>query len=182
MATNEETGQAGKPEGAGGKGRPGSIVTWLICAAILFAFYESIILLIVGMAPTFVAWLTDRSAQKARARTIGYLNFAGCVPWAVEYWIGGGDLDRVFDMVGDPYVLLVMYASAGVGWLLYMAVRPVVASYMAVTAEIKMAQLKKRQETLVEQWGADVSEQALASGLIAAPHEAEGSPESGPAA
>ena len=69
-------------------------------------------------------------------------------------------------MVGDPYVLLVMYASAAVGWLLYYAMRPVAASYLAVTNEIKASQLKKRQQDLIDGWGPEVREQAEASGLI----------------
>ncbi|MCG8545629.1 MAG: hypothetical protein MJE12_15625 [Alphaproteobacteria bacterium] len=168
MATDEDTATPGDTQEGKAKKRPGSALTWLIGAAILVAFYESIILLIVGMAPTVVAILIDRSPQKTCARTVGYLNFAGCVPWAVQYWIGGGDLDRVFDMVGDPYVLLVMYASAGVGWLLFFAMRPVAASYLAVAGDIKASQLKKRQQDLIEGWGPEVREQAEASGLIPA--------------
>ena len=166
MATDEDTSAPDDAKEGIAKKRPGSVLTWLIGAAILVAFYESIILLIVGMAPTVVAILTDRSPQKVCARTVGYLNFAGCVPWAVQYWIGGGDLERVFDMVGDPYVLLVMYASAAVGWLLYYAMRPVAASYLAVNNEIKASQLKKRQQDLIDGWGPEVREQAEASGLI----------------
>ena len=98
MATDEDTSAPDDAKEGIAKKRPGSVLTWLICAAILVAFYESIILLIVGMAPTAVAILTDRSPQKVCARTVGYLNFAGCVPWAVQYWIGGGDLERVYSI------------------------------------------------------------------------------------
>ncbi len=144
------------------KRRGGSIVMWLLAAGILFAFYESIVLLLIGMIPTGVAMLVDRSSQKDQARSVGYLNFAGCLPWAVDFWMSGGGFARVFDIVGDPLVLGVMYSAAAAGWGLCFAVRPFVTSYLIVASGIKDNQLKKRQAELVEAWG-DAVRQAPAA-------------------
>lgn len=135
------------------KRRGGSIFIWLLAAGILFAFYESIVLMLIGMVPTWIALCLDQSAQKDQARSIGYLNFAGCLPWMVDFWMSGGGFARVFEIIGEPLVLTVMYSAALAGWGLCYLVRPFVATYLIVSTEIKTTQLTKRQGELVEVWG-----------------------------
>lgn len=141
-----------------GKRRGGSVLIWILATGFLFAFYESIVLLLIGMIPTIVALIIDRSPHKDQARSVGYLNFAGCLPWAVDFWMSGGNFERVFEIVGDPLVLAVMYSAAATGWALCFIVRPFVAAYLAVAADIREAQLTKRQAELVEEWGEEVRE------------------------
>jgi hypothetical protein len=138
------------------KRRIGSIFMWLIATGVLFAFYESIVLLLVGMLPTAIALLLDRSRQKDQARSVGYLNFAGCLPWMVDFWMSGGGFARVFEIVGDPIILSVMYTAAAAGWGLCFIVRPFVTAYLIVASEIKESQLAKRQGELVDLWGETV--------------------------
>jgi hypothetical protein len=140
------------------KNRIGSVFLWILAAGFLFAFYESIVLLLIGMIPTIVALVIDRSPHKDQARSVGYLNFAGCLPWAVDFWVSGGNFDRVFEIVSDPLVLAVMYSAAATGWALCFIVRPFVAAYLTVAADYRESQLTKRQEELVEEWGEEVRE------------------------
>ncbi len=138
------------------KRRIGSIFLWLLAAAIVCAFYELILLLVIGMIPTGIALALDRSQHKDQARSVGYLNFAGCLPWAVDFWVSGGNLDRVFEIVGDPLVLAVMYTAAATGWALCFILRPFVAAYLAVAVDYREGQIKKRQDELVAEWGEEV--------------------------
>lgn len=153
------------------KPRIGSTVTWLICGLIVFGFYESIVLIVIGMAPTAAAVLIDRSPQRNQAKTVGYLNFAGCLPWVIEYWLVGGGFQKVFEIVGDPFTLFIMYSAAACGWLLYFAIRPVVGSYLLVAADLKERQLQRRQKELVEDWGEEVRKDADGEGDEAAESE-----------
>ncbi len=141
---------------ASGKRRAGSIVTWVIAGVVLFAFYESIVLLLIGMAPTGVAMLFDRSPSRNQTRTVGYLNFAGCLPWVIDYWLVGGDFARVFDIFADPMALFVMYSSAALGWLLYFAIRPIVGSYLTVSADLREKQIGRVQRKMEEEWGPEI--------------------------
>ena len=141
------------------KRRIGSVVSWIIAAGLLFAFYESIVLLLVGMIPTGIALMADRSPHKDQARSVGYLNFAGCLPWAIDFWMTGGGFERVFEIVGDPIVLAVMYSAAALGWGLCYAVRPFVATYLALAAELREKRLLTRQAELAELWGEEVREE-----------------------
>jgi hypothetical protein len=138
------------------KRRIGSVFLWILAAAIVCAFYESIVLLTVGMIPTGIALVMDRSRHKDQARSVGYLNFAGCLPWAVDFWISGGNLNRVFEIVGDPLILAVMYAAAATGWALCFIIRPFVSAYLAVAVDYREGQIRKRQEALVAEWGEEV--------------------------
>lgn len=150
--------EATDKEGAAPKRKIGSIFLWVLAAGILFAFYESIVLLLIGMFPTGVAAAIDRSPQKDLARAVGYMNFAGCVPWVVDFWMGDGGFDRVFEIVGDPIILAVMYSAGAMGWGLCFVARPFVATYLRMTADFRESQLKRRQEQLVELWGEEVAE------------------------
>lgn len=151
--------EATEKEGGAPKRKIGSIFLWILAAGILFAFYESIVLLLIGMFPTGIAFAVDRSPQKDQARAVGYMNFAGCVPWVLDFWMGDGGFEKVFDIVGDPTVLAMMYTAAGVGWALCFAVRPFVATYLRMSADFRESQIQKRRENLVEVWGDEVTEE-----------------------
>lgn len=175
--------ETSQKEDASGKRRTGSIVVWVIAAAVLFAFYESIVLLLIGMAPTGVAMLFDRSPSRNQTRTVGYLNFAGCLPWVIDYWLVGGDFARVFDIFADPMALFVMYSSAALGWLLFFAIRPIVGSYLSVSAELREKQIARVQQKMEEEWGPEIRKDAEertaepAEGEAAAAETATAAPE-----
>jgi len=152
--------ETAEKEEVSGKRRTGSVVIWIIAAVVLFAFYESIVLLLIGMAPTGVAMLFDRSPSRNQTRTVGYLNFAGCLPWVIDYWLVGGDFARVFDIFADPMALFVMYSSAALGWLLFFAIRPVVGSYLAVSADLREKQIGRVQQKMEEEWGPEIRKDA----------------------
>lgn len=148
------------------KKKAGSVLFWILGAGALFAFYESFALLAIGMVPTLVAVMIDGTRNRNAARTVAYINFAGCLPWLMDYWLAGGGIERVLNIVSDPYALLIMYTAAAVGWVLYFALRPVVSAYLGVAAEIKEVQLKHRQSQIVDVWGAPVREEAESSDLL----------------
>ena len=112
-------------------------------------------------------FIIDRHPAKYTTRTIGYLNFAGCLPYALDIWRGGGvwDFDTVFEILTDPLSLLVMYAAAATGWVVFYATPPVVAAYLAVTSEIKVKSFAARQEELIEDWGRNVRHGAMGEEL-----------------
>ncbi len=111
------------------------------------------------MAPTLVAFfIVDRHPSKYTTRAVGYLNFAGCLPYAIDLWRGGGvwDFEILFTIITNPFTLLVMYTMAAVGWMILFAAPPIVAAYLAVTSEMREKTLKARQEELIEEWGRNV--------------------------
>lgn len=141
------------------KGASGSLLAWVLAPSIGVIALPTVLLLVVGMAPTLVAFfIVDRHPAKYSTRAVGYLNFAGCLPYALDLWRSGGvwDFETLFTIITDPFTLLVMYSAAAVGWMVLFASPPVVAAYLAVTSEMREKQLKARQKELIADWGRNV--------------------------
>ena len=137
----------------------GSLLAWILAPIIGILALPTVLLLAVGMAPTLVAFfIVDRHPAKYSTRAVGYLNFAGCLPYAIDLWRSGGvwDFETLFLIITNPFTLLVMYSAAAVGWIVLFAAPPVVAAYLAVTSEMREKQLKARQKDLISHWGRNV--------------------------
>lgn len=137
----------------------GQALPWIFALIVCVFTPSTMVLLLIGMAPTLVAFfIIDRHPAKYTSRTVGYLNFAGCLPYALDLWQNSDlwSFDRMFEIVGDPFSLLVMYAAAGTGWVILFLTPPVVAAYLSVTNDMKEQRYKARQAELVESWGRNV--------------------------
>ncbi len=146
-----------------GPGRPqrskrSAIIAWIVAPIIGVVFFPTIILLTVGMAPTLVAFIIDRRPRKFAARAVGYLNFTGCLPFALKMWTGSHSLDSVLDILSSPISWFVMYSAAAGGWVIYFLMPPIVAAWMAVASEVKAKAIRARQEELIKEWGAEVKQ------------------------
>jgi hypothetical protein len=65
-----------------GKSSSGQAVAWVVAPILGAVAMPTLVLLMVGMLPTLVAFfIIDRHPAKYTTRTIGYLNFAGCLPY-----------------------------------------------------------------------------------------------------
>jgi hypothetical protein len=63
-----------------------------------------------------------------------------------------------------------MYGGACMGWMLYLSLPPVIASFIQVMAERRLQQLRKTQSDILEEWGNEVIEDAnLGAGVAPAP-------------
>ena len=143
------------------------ILAWFLAPVFVLTALPTVILLTVGMVPTLVAYIVDQNPMKYASRTVGYLNFCGCLPYALRLWTGDHSVDAVIGILVDPFAWFAMYGSAAVGWLIYYSTPPVVAAWMAVNHEIRQQALKSRQAELTNEWGNTVRRAAT---------EAAGSP------
>jgi hypothetical protein len=151
---------AQKPKSAAKKGiGKGVTLSWVIATAIFAFMPAAVFLLVIGMAPTVVAFfIVDRHPAKYISRTVGYLNFAGCLPYMLDLWkeTEFWTFDRMVEIISDPISLVVMYSSAAAGWVILYLTPPVVAAYLSVTNEMKEQRFKARQAELIETWGRNV--------------------------
>jgi hypothetical protein len=61
----------------------------LVCSIVMaVVFLPTTILLVVGMLPTLVAALVDRTRERVLGMTVGSMNLAGCTPFVIELWSG----------------------------------------------------------------------------------------------
>jgi hypothetical protein len=143
----------------GGKARGKVIIAWVVAPMVVFAFFPTILLMVIGLAPSIVAFIVDKRPGKVTARAIGYLNVAGCLPYAIKLWTGQNTITGVLALVNEPSVLMIMYSSAAVGWTLNVIMSPIMTAYLAVQHEVKIRSIGNRQEQLIKEWGGEVKGQ-----------------------
>lgn len=151
------------PRAAGGQARrppakspmgSGTLILWAIAfVAVLFAFTGTVILVVIGMAPTLVAYIIDRTPKKYAAFCVGGMNFSGVFPSILKLWEGAPNIKSAISIAFNPFDLIVMYGAAAFGWMLYQVIPPVVAAMIAVSAQHRIAQLRSRQRELIREWG-----------------------------
>jgi hypothetical protein len=132
------------------------LATISLCAALVIAF-PTMILLAVGMVPTVVAYIVDLSPGRYLCRCVASLNFAGVFPYIMKLWTSGHSTAGAFKIAADPYAWLVMFAAAGLGWLMFTGVPGVAAAVQSFNAKRTVESLKDRQRALVEEWGKGVT-------------------------
>lgn len=136
-----------------------SNLTWILVVGtfLLVIAGPTMVVLFFGMLPTLVAYIIDRSEQKSATFCVGAINFIGVFPYVMDLWTGSNSIDAALSNVTDLFAMLVMYSAAAFGWLLFMAMPTVVASFVTVLQQRKVAQLRGEQKELIEEWGAEVA-------------------------
>ena len=130
-----------------------TVLSWVLAPIVLLFFYASLIIFAVGMVPTIVAYLIDATRKKYATRTVGYMNFTGCIIISIDMWTGDSSLDTAIDIISDPLNLLLVYGIAAFGWVIYFGTLPVVGVYLAITNDVRLKTQKTRQEDIVKEWG-----------------------------
>jgi hypothetical protein len=149
---------AGKA-GKAGKSRIGMAFAWisaLVIILVLVTTAPAVAMFVgAGLAPTLAAALIDRDPEKFAAISVGALNLAGLSPYVVRMFVSPGAAQM---MMSDMFVWLVIYGAAAMGWGLYMGC-PIIAVRLAdLRAEWRVRELKRRQESLAEDWGPEVTD------------------------
>lgn len=145
---------AGKKSG-GGLAR--NFLTLLVTAPLVFLFLPTVIFLGISLFPSFVALLVDRSPRRYGAITVGGMNFAGVFPYLLDLWIGEHSVPHGLTILQDPLALMVIFGSAGLGWMLFAGTPVIVASYLGMTSSRRLGNLRSKQKQLIDDWGAEVA-------------------------
>lgn len=143
-----------KPAKKKGNLKNSLIMAFALIAAIIFL--PTTVMLVVGMIPTIVAVLIDRSPKHTLGMTIGAMNFAGCVPFILQLWRTGHDFDTSFYMLSDPKTIIVMYASAGMAYALNWAMTGIVSAVMVQKAKFRVDAIEKTLLKIEDRWGNEV--------------------------
>lgn len=156
MASQPERRSA--PE-ARGKGKPSgrAIGTAVLLLPAIAVLMPSCVLLGIGMAPTIVAYIVDRTSEKYLSITVGLLNVCGVLPALVRLWSEGQSFSSAFRIAGDPFTMVIAYGAAAVGWAIYLALPLILGHYYATTTESRLQTLRNRQDGLIESWGEEIA-------------------------
>lgn len=148
---------AAKPQRARNSGSALITLTVIVITVLALTALPLCILLVAGLLPSGVAVLVDRHRRRYLARTVGAMNLAGVIPGALRMWEAGITFTSLQQVVNSPYSWLVMYGAAGMGWVLYFCVPPVVAMVIEVRDDETKRRLEARSKLLIEEWGEEVT-------------------------
>lgn len=155
---------AGKARAKGRRAKAGGSPLWMKIFALILLFPFAAVLLpttllfFVMMAPTWVAYITDRSREKKLAITVGMLNLTGTLPAIIELWSRGQNHQTAMNLIGDVFVWVVAYGAAFAGWMIFAFMPTVVGSYYRMTTDNRIKALVKQQKALIAEWGHAVGE------------------------
>jgi len=159
-----KAGARGKSAGKGAGRKPRGTATWTKVLALIILFPFAAVLLpttlvfFVMMAPTWVAYVTDRSRDKQLAITVGLLNLPGTLPAIIDLWARGQSHHTAMLLLGDVFVWAVAYGAAFAGWGIFAFMPTVVGSFYRMTTEARIKGLVKQQKALIAEWGHAVAE------------------------
>src|SRR3546814_15945724 len=95
------------------------------------------------MAPTWVAYITDRSRDKHLGITVGMLNFAGTLPAIIDLWTRGQSPQTAMLLIGDVFVWALAYGAAFAGRGLFAVLPTLVGSFYRMTPDPRLKGLAR---------------------------------------
>ncbi len=120
-------------------------------------FMPTTILLLMGMIPTIVAAVIDRTGKGTKAITVGAMNLAACTPFLIKLWTESHTAEMSVQLISDPRAMSIMYAGAGIGYLIDWAMSGIVGTLLLQRSSVRIKDIKARQEALVVRWGQEVT-------------------------
>jgi len=149
---------AHKAQASSKKGGKTKLFPMMLVACIAMPFmFPSILLILAALAPTYVAFATDKDSEKSGGISVCVMNLAGTMPFLLDLWIKGQTLNNALRFLGDSNFWFVVLGAAAVGQLIAYAVPQAMVTLSVTHSEVRMKALKKNLELLKESWGADVA-------------------------
>lgn len=134
------------------------VVFWglIIMVMLILVALPTVMLFGFGMLPAIVAAIIDRTEEKSATFCVGGLNFCGLFPYLLRLWLQDNSLSQATELLTDVFVLAVIYGGATMGWMLYLSLPPVIASFIQVMSQRRLQQLRKTQKDIIEEWGDEI--------------------------
>ncbi len=143
------------------KGKAKKSFGWQIMLITVFLlavmFSAMAVLLVIGMVPTIVACIVDRSDNRVKTITVGSMNFAGCVPFMLQLLKTHGGITDAMGVILQPQTIVIMYFAAAMGYMIDWAMTGIVSSIMVQRAKSRVKDIQKQQKDMVDRWGVEVT-------------------------
>lgn len=121
-------------------------------------FLPTTLMLVIGMLPTIVMLVVDRTKERLRAITVGAMNLAGCMPFVIELWQREQHtVPMALSYLSQPRTIVVMYFAAAIGYMIEWAVTGLVSSMAIQKAKGRIISVDKQLSDMEERWGVEVN-------------------------
>lgn len=136
------------------------VIGLLVLAALSTVALPVVLLLTIGMLPSWVAFIVDTRPGRAAGKCVMPLNIAGIAPYLASLLAvaGQGETDTAFLLLTDPASWLVMYGTAGIGWLIYFGMPYLAGVVIEIRAEHRKARLAELRKKLIKVWGEEIAQ------------------------
>jgi len=141
--------------------RSNTAPVWIVIAGIcaLIVSLPTTVVFCVGMLPSLVAAIVDRTPEKRAAICVAGTNLSGVFPFLVPLWTGPHTLNAANEVLTNVFALSAMLGAAAFGWVLFICVPTVVTAVMTVMDQRRVEQLRATQRKLIGDWGEDIARQ-----------------------
>ncbi len=150
-----------KPVDVAGPGGGKSMI-WLLGGLGLFAALAIglgsptlLLFMLIGFGPTIAAGLVDKDPERHAAIAVGAMSLGAMIPLILGQLTarpGSG-----YYVLSDPFAWLMVYGAATVGWAIHSTVPSIVVMLSDMRTDWRRKDLQKLQESLVEEWGPEVT-------------------------
>ena len=134
-----------------------TIMTAILMVPVIAVLFPTCIVLAIGMLPSVVAYIVDRTGGKYLTITVALMNFCGTLPGITRLWQFGQAYDAAGRIGLDPLHWLASYGAAAVGWVIYLSIPPILSVFYGRVTQTRIEGLKRKQADLVEVWGPEVT-------------------------
>jgi len=131
--------------------KPALLLVLLLLAASLMA--PIAIVMVAALVPTVVARIVDSYPNRYLTFTVLGLNLVGSLYFVHQVLTKGNTLEVVAMVLQDSIGWLAALSGAGCGWLLFMAVPPLIAKMAEAQSGLRLRRVHRDQTQLINEWG-----------------------------
>jgi uncharacterized membrane protein len=133
------------------------IILAILAIAGALTLQTIMIFVLIGLLPSIVAYIVDKTDNRSVFQTVFCCNLAGVLPYVAQLLIAHAGAAQTFMLMGDPLPWLSVYSAAALGWILVGAMPLLLRGILGLIYEREATQLAKMQAQLVKDWGEDVA-------------------------
>ena len=132
---------------------------WFVIGLMTLAIISlpTVLLIFFGLMPSIVALVIDRTEGRYATFCVLGMNLSGLFPFLTDIWFQVHTTDMAIRIMTNVFNLLIIYGSAGFGWMLYMALPPVITTFLSAMSQRRVAVLREKQVQIIEEWGESVT-------------------------
>ena len=131
--------------------KPALLLVLLLPVAALMA--PIAIVMVAALVPSVVARIVDTHPNRYLTFTVLGLNLVGSLYFVHQVLTLGNDLEVVARVLQDSIGWLAALSGAGCGWLLYLAVPPLIGKTAEAQSAMRLRRVHRDQTQLINEWG-----------------------------
>ncbi len=130
----------------------------LLSTIAVLVLQQSVIMLLIGMLPSFVAYIVDNTNSRSWFKTVFCFNLAAMLPYLAELYFDEGNSSAAMQaQMGDFTMWLLIYSSAGLAWVVIWACPKIAAIYLKSYHDLRAQEHRRKFQRLKEEWGINTS-------------------------